>query len=376
MNIHEMYVQQVLANIGNTSLAERLMVSGLDPTILRPFLHDGHSWITVNVGTAARPEYQTILCNSPAILRREDWLAIDKTVQMQAKKPLVFANDVFAANKVTIPNAMGKLAVQHTLGDGDADAIVSMDPIRTSERSKPVFDAVHLPLPVTHSDGNFSLREVLVSRNGGLPLDTNGMSRAARKCGEVTEEMFLGTTDPYTFGGGTIYGALNFPQRITVTITSPEAGGWTPATLNSQILYLMKVLHDDEYPGPYRLYISREWVPHLNQDYSAQYPNLTVRQRLLQNEGLESIRTVPYLTGFRMMLIQMSPDVIEGLKGMDFTTVQWTEKGGMELVFKVMGIMIPRLRYDYNGNTGIVDASAASPTTTTSTTTTTTTTTP
>jgi hypothetical protein len=371
-NIHDLYVQQVLANLGNTSLAERLMASGLDPTILRPFQHDNRSWITVNVGTAAKPEYKTIITNAPAILRREDWLVVDKTVQMQAKKPLVFANDVFAANTVTIPNAMGKLAIQHTLGDGDADAIVSMDPIRTSERSKPVFDAVHLPLPVTHSDNNFSLREVLVSRNGGMALDTNGIARASRKCGEVTEEMFLGTTDPYTFGGGTIYGALNFPQRMTVTITSPENGSWTPALLNSQLVYLMKLLADDEYPGPYNVYVSREWVPHLNLDYSAQYPNLTVRSRLLQNEGISSIKTVPYLTGFRLLMIQMTSDVIEGINGMDFVPVQWTEKGGMELFLKIMGIKIPRLRYDYNGNTGIIDATAVAPTSSTTTTTTTT----
>jgi hypothetical protein len=40
---------------------------------------------------------------------------------------------------------------------------------------------------------------------------------------------------------------------------------------------------------------------------------------------------------------------------MEFQTIQWEEAGGLEQIFKVMGILVPRLRADKNGNTGIAD---------------------
>jgi hypothetical protein len=45
--------------------------------------------------------------------------------------------------------------------------------------------------------------------------------------------------------------------------------------------------------------------------------------------------------------------------GMDVTTVQWETHGGMRLNFKVMAIMVPQLRSDFNGNAGIVHGSTA-----------------
>jgi hypothetical protein len=41
------------------------------------------------------------------------------------------------------------------------------------------------------------------------------------------------------------------------------------------------------------------------------------------------------------------------------TTVQWEEQGGLLLNFKIMAIMVPQLRADHNGNTGIVHGTSA-----------------
>jgi hypothetical protein len=45
--------------------------------------------------------------------------------------------------------------------------------------------------------------------------------------------------------------------------------------------------------------------------------------------------------------------------GMDIMTLQWPSQGGLQLNFKVMGIVIPQFRADYNNNTGIVHGSVA-----------------
>ena len=67
----------------------------------------------------------------------------------------------------------------------------------------------------------------------------------------------------------------------------------------------------------------------------------------------------PTGAAYVMVMVQMTTDVVREVVGMDITTVQWETKGGMQLNFKVMAILVPQLRADQNGNTGIVHAVAS-----------------
>ena len=64
-----------------------------------------------------------------------------------------------------------------------------------------------------------------------------------------------------------------------------------------------------------------------------------------------------------MVLVQMTADVCREVVGMDITTVQWESHGGMQLNFKVMCILVPQLRSDFNGTTGIVHGTVSGQTT-------------
>ena len=97
----------------------------------------------------------------------------------------------------------------------------------------------------------------------------------------------------------------------------------------------------------------------LDGDYSEAKGDNTLRDRIKKIDGIQDVRTLDYLTGYTLLLIQMTSDVIREVVGMDFTTVQWESQGGMQVNFKVMCIMVPQLRADYNGNTGIVHGTAA-----------------
>lgn len=376
--MNENQLQMILNSLGGGPMAQRLINSNMDPGVLRPWLGpDGRSYITVNNGydDSGKPKYRNLVTNTPALLRREDWLAIDRAVSWQSKQRLQFWKDLYAEVPRNIPNGMGTLALGRTVGDGDADAIVSMDPVRRSERSRPVLDFIHIPLPVTHSDGSFTAREIAVSRRGGVPLDTTNIGLAARKIGEVIEQMALGTSASYSFAGGTIYGATNFPGRLTMTFTSPEGGGYAFTTLITELLTAIQALENNRFFGPYNLYHSNAWSMHFDRDYSSAYPGVTVGDRVKKITKIKKVQNLDYLTGFQLLLIQMTPDVVQAINGMDFTTVQWEEHGGMELNFKVMAIQVPDFKTDFSGKTGILHGTATAPTTTTTTTSTTTTTT-
>jgi hypothetical protein len=59
---------------------------------------------------------------------------------------------------------------------------------------------------------------------------------------------------------------------------------------------------------------------------------------------------------FTLILVQLTSEVARAVNGMDITTVQWEEKGGMRLHFKVMAIQVPQLRADYYGQMGLLHA--------------------
>jgi hypothetical protein len=60
------------------------------------------------------------------------------------------------------------------------------------------------------------------------------------------------------------------------------------------------------------------------------------------------------MTAPEVLLVQLTSDVVDLPVGQDITTVEWDTKGGLQMHFKVMAAMAPRMKSDANGNTGIV----------------------
>ena len=110
--------------------------------------------------------------------------------------------------------------------------------------------------------------------------------------------------------------------------------------------------------GPWALYVSPNWDQFLDADYSANKGDNTLRQRLQAIERIAEVTTLDYLTGYKMILVQLTRDVIREVIGLDITTVQWESMGGMRVNFKVMAILVPQIRADQNGRSGIVYANA------------------
>jgi len=232
---------------------------------------------------------------------------------------------------------------------------VSMDGITQGDGDRPHYDLVNLPLPIVHKDFSFSARQVMASRNGGSPLDTSMAELAARQVAEEIERLTLGVSSSYSYGGGTIYGLTNFTSRLTKTLTAPT-GSNHPTTV-AEVLDMIKKAQDAFHFGPYNLYYSPAWSLHMDDDYSTAKGDNTLKERLEKIGSINMVAQADHLTGTTICLVQQTSDVIRMVNGMDITTVQWESNGGMQLNYKVMAIMVPQLRADSNGNTGIVHGS-------------------
>lgn len=347
----------ILNGQASGSVAATMLNSGFDIRALRPWVgNDGRHYIAQNHNGK---DVAVPLRNETATLRKNEWIQIDQTVAQAARTRLRFVADLRSQGLVyTIPNGMGKTVLEsQTMGD-ITPATISMDPARQSEADRPEFGLVHLPLPVIHKDFHFTARQIAVSRNGGAPLDTTMAELAARKVAEEAERLAIGLSDTFTYGGATLYGLTNFPQRITEELTDPTDSGWTPATTVNEILVLRKRSIDAKHFGPWVLYVSPDWDLYLDADYSTEKGDNTLRERIRAVNGITDIRTLDYLTGLQMVLVQMTSDVIREVIGMDITTIQWETLGGMVQHFKVMAIMVPQVRSVTDGETaGIIHGS-------------------
>lgn len=349
----------ILNGQGSGPVASTLLSNGFDMAALRPWVgKDGRSYIARNVG-GKRIAVPT--GNATATLRHEEWKQLDESVVKAAKEPLRLVADLRAAGLTyNIANGMGKTVLETETMSDITPATISMDPARGSEGDRPEYELTNLPLPVIHKDFYFNARQVATSRNMGSPIDTSMAELAARRVAEEAEKLAVGVSSSFTYGGGTVYGLINSPNAIsTVDLTAPTESGWTPKVAVSEVLEMRQACEDALHYGPWQLYTSPAWDKYLDEDYSDAKGDNTLRQRLLMISGIRDVKTLYHLTGFRFVLVQMTSDVIRMVLGMDITTLQWETLGGMRLNFKVMAIMVPQIRADFNSNSGIVSAVAS-----------------
>lgn len=349
----------ILNGQGQGSVASRLLQNGFDVRALRPWVgQDGRHYIAQNQAGSA---IAVPTLNANATLRKDEWIQLDTAVVRAAKERLRLVADLRGAGlEYSIANGMGKTTLEtETMGD-ITPATISMDPTRKGEADRPEFDLTSLPLPVIHKDFFFNARQVAASRsNPASNIDTTTAELAARRVAEEAEKLAVGVAPTFSYGGGTVYGLINSPNAITtIDLTSPPDSGWTPAVTVAEVLQMRQASMNALHYGPWRLYNSPAWDQYFDADYSAAKGDNTLRERLQKISGISGVQTLDFLPGYRIVLVQMTSDVVRMVIGMDITTVQWETEGGMRLNFKVLAIMVPQIRADFNGNTGIVSAVA------------------
>lgn len=352
-------------------VASRLLTNGFHPGALRPWyetvkLPDGREVPKCYPGTSQPISYCTnaegkvVTTNTVASMRKDDWKLLDDAVLKAARSRLRAVADLRERGLVlNIPNGMAKTQLDWERETDITGATVSMDGMRESEKDGPGFDLKSLPLPIIHKDFEFSARYLAAARAGGTPLDTSTAEKAGRVVAEEAEKLLLGISSYQVSTSLLIQGYTNLTGRLTKVLTLPTASGWTGATLIRQLLEMREQLQAVNRYGPYMIYISKGWDIVMDQDYSTAKGDNTLRDRIRAIGDFEDVRTLDFLTGYQILMIQMTSDVVREVIGMDITTVQWESKGGMLLHYKVMAIMVPNLRADINGSGGIVHGTAA-----------------
>jgi hypothetical protein len=344
----------LIQNIDFGDATDRLIQSGFDTGVLRPWVgRDGRHYMDRVDKNGKR---SVVVTNAPATLTKEAWVLFDTAVVRAVTSRLKAFSDIRRNGLVfNLPNGMAHTVLQYQTVSDITPATISMDPVRRSEGDRPVLDLMNLPLPVVHKDFDFSAREIAVSRNGNVPLDTTMAELAGRKVAEEIEKLTVGNVPTaFAYAGGAVYGYTNFPNRATKTDMNVPTGLNGPTVLND-ILALRQTLINNKHFGPYGIYFNTQWAQILDNDFNTAKGDQTFRQRLMAVEGFTDVQVLDFLptTKWDVVIVEMNVETVRAVVGMEVQTVQWESLGGLLKHFKTMGILVCQLRPDVYGNSGI-----------------------
>jgi uncharacterized linocin/CFP29 family protein len=325
---------------------------------MRPYIgKDGRAYVMNHTGgDPKKPEnYQAVPVNN-AVLRYDEWRALDDAVVRVAEDRLVGYEDLRSKGLVRpLGNAMGTTVLTWEEMSDAMEANVSIDPVKRGNNDQVDFSTSHIPIPVIYADYSISERILQESRNRGNGVDTMNAERAARKVAEKLENMLFGATATLSYGGGTIHSYVSHPDVNDVALaTAWTDGAMTPALILADILAMKSALIADGYYGPYMIYIPTAYETVLDEDYTTSNSNTkTIRQRILDISSVEDIKVVDKLPADNVLMVTLNSDVVDIIDGLPMQNVQWDTEGGMVHNYKVMTIQVPRVKSDYNGASGI-----------------------
>lgn len=329
------------------SVATRLMEVGFDANALRPWMDEkGRCWMSVNG--------QNIPIANATTLRKDEWKQMDEIVLQVARERLVGIADLESRGLTyNIGNGLGTTVLEYEDVSDMNDAYMDMDAETEGVNDRIVYTPKYLPLPIIHKPFRINIRQLSASRTKGAALDTAQLEQSTIKVVTKMESLLFTGSGTYTFGGGTIYGYEDHPNRITGSLGAAwDASGASGATMLADLIAMKQALINAKHYGPYGVYIPTVYETAVDDDFKAA-SDKSIRQRLLEIEGIEFIKVADKMSSTKVIMVELKSSTVRIVNALPIAPVQWEEKGGMVQHYKVMGIKIPQIRADQEGNCGV-----------------------
>jgi uncharacterized linocin/CFP29 family protein len=330
-------------------VASMLLNSGFNVNALRPAIADED----MNPMTGLVRANSESALRANATLQVREWILLDTAVINVARRHLVGVQDLLDANLTyPIQDALGITRIEWQKIGTMTGAELSMSGISQTANDRQEYAVDAIPLPIVHKEFKMNIRQLATTRRFGIPLDVTQAALASRLVTEYLESMlFLGAS---VIGTNTpIYGYTTGPHRVTGSVTASWATT-TGANIITDILAMIQALKNNNMYGPYMLYVPSAVYTHFGSDYVSNAVAInTIMQRVLAVPGIAGVRESKDLTSSNVIMVQMTEDVVDLVDGMSPTSVQWDSPGGMEVNFKVMAIMVPRMKADYVNQCGV-----------------------
>lgn len=288
------------------------------------------------------------------LLMQDEWKSLDSTVVGVARRQLGLVEDLRSNGLVRQLGGLGVLLDEYQSVSDLDPAEQSMAGITRGQRDLATFALNSVPIPITFRDFGINLRYLLASRRGSSAIDTTNAQLCARLVAEKLEDTVMNGS-AVAIGGNTAKGYTNATSRITGSLTG---NGWDDSatrTILADTFAMISAAEGYNYYGDFMMYVPVAYKGQLRDDHKAN-SDKTYLDRILEIDAIKGVRGTASLTGDQVVLVQMTPDVVDLSVAQDITTVQWDTDGGFNVNFKVMAAMAPRVKVPNSsaGKTGIV----------------------
>lgn len=294
---------------------------------------------------------------------------IDQAVVRVGLERLSLVADVMAEGLVyNLPNPLSVTEIWWDEVSKTGFAYRTMSPEARGEFQLPDRRTNRIPVYITMDDFSMNMRTLLASQRIGQPLDTSMVQEATRRVNEAIEDAAINGAGVVVAGNSTP-GLLNQTGVNTYTYDNGAGGAnsaWdnlaqkTGQEIVDDVLRMIDLLQAARRYGPYNLYVPTTYGNALNRNFSdgvTTFPtSILDRLQSIQAGGRNlRVRVCDRLPTNRVVMLQMTSDVIDVIDGQRPTVVPWTSPSGFTLFWAVMAVIIPRVRGgDYEGNSGIV----------------------
>jgi hypothetical protein len=311
--------------------------------------------LLVNCGFDVQEYKNRLLAANATLLREDQWEYMEDAVLPISRMKARIVSDL-VANGLTlpIPNGLGKTILKWEDSSDISDASISMAAEAADQGDRVVYTPKTLPLPIIHKGFSLNVRELQSSMGqSGEPVDVTNAQASAAKVGEKIESVFALGDTTVTVGGVAVEGILNFTHKQSDVLTA----AWTASNADPvEDIRSMKQKSINAYhEGPWGVYIPTLYEEVLDDDYVSGYPK-TIRQRIMEIGGIQFIHVCNKFTANYVALVELLPTTIRAVIGLQPTMLEWQTMGGLLSHFKVMAIVVPQIRADQAGNSGVVVA--------------------
>lgn len=291
-------------------------------------------------------------------LRHEDWIKWDQRMIDIARQRLTAIQDLIDFGLAREDFDLGDILSNYEKLSDMTKANIDMDGGTPGQRDRLTFTPAGVPIPIFHKEFQLNQRQILSSmRRPGGNLPTTHMTTATRIVMDGVEDMAFNGVPSIVIDGAQVFGYTNHPNRNTLTITNAWGGG--SETPVADVLAMLQAAYDDNFFGPFVLYVSKDNWGFIQDDYNAVKGEKTFKERFEAFSDISAVRPGDSLSDGELVLVQMTEDVVDLAVAQNVVNFEEPQVKRMQHDFTVMAAMAIRVKSDKDGRSGVVHSTGA-----------------
>jgi uncharacterized linocin/CFP29 family protein len=292
-----------------------------------------------------------------SILDKREWAALDSTVLQMVRLRLNMVEDLRSRGLVRT-TTLAEMLSQWRVASEQVIATANMDgrsQVRLDRSDKKTYGT---PVPIIAAEYHIGRRELLASRTLGADIDTFEAGEAGVAVAEKAESIMVDGDAAVVVNGNAVVGYTSVSGRDTATAAAYGGGDFgTITNIAPTFLGMISALSAKRYHGPFVAYVYPSQYIEMLATYT-DGSGQSALQRVLALPQIAEVKPADYLVTGEAVLVQMTSNVVDLVIGMDVENREWESGDGMELMFKVMMALAPRIKTDFAGYVGVAHATS------------------